>query len=238
VTARTLLLGDWTPWIRDPIDVLRALLVLGGIVLLAAGDTTGAALLGGAGALAWLVRPVLLPRAYDAAFVIALTLQACGEAAGLYDSLTWFDNVTHFTLPFFLAPTLYIALARADLVPDPKDETHLRHYVGMFVVACSFGIALGGLWEIWEWISDRTFGSSLQLGVDDTVGDLIADSAGSACGAALLVLWARYGWGSVRRIPGENRYEDTEASSELPRRPEAGPGSPAGSRRSARSGRR
>ncbi len=96
-------------------------------------------------------------------------------------------------------------------MPDPKDGTHLRHYVGMFVVAFSFGVALGGLWEIWEWVSDRTFGSSLQLGVDDTVGDLIADSAGSACGAALLVLWARYGWGSVRRIPGENRYEATEA---------------------------
>ncbi len=211
VTARTLLLGDWTPWIRDPIDVLRALLLVGAVVLFATGDTTGAALLGGASALAWLVRLVLLPRAYDAAFVLALALQACGEAAGLYDSIAWFDNVTHFTLPFFLAPTLYIALARADLVPDPKDETYLRHYVGMFVVAFSFGVALGGLWEIWEWVSDRTFGSSLQLGVDDTVGDLIADSAGAACGAALLVVWARYGWGSVRRIPGENRYEATEA---------------------------
>ena len=211
MTSRTLLLGDWTPWIRDPIDVLRLGLLAAAVVLLLAGDTTGAALLGGAGALAWVIRTVQLPRAYDAAFVLALSLQAGGEAAGLYDSLAWFDDVTHFTLPFFLAPTLYIALARADLVPDPKDETRLRHYVGMFVVAFSFGVALGGLWEIWEWVSDRTFGSSLQLGVDDTVGDLIADSAGSACGAALLVLWARYGWGSVRRIPGENRFEDTQA---------------------------
>lgn len=212
MTVRTLLLGDWTPWIRDPIDVARVLLLVAALVLLAMGDTNGAALLGGAGALAWIVRPLQLPRAYDAAFVGALALQAGGEAAGLYDSVPWFDNVTHFSLPFFLAPTLYIALARADLVPDPKDETDLRHYVGMFVVAFSFGVALGGLWEIWEWVSDRTFGSSLQLGVDDTVGDLIADTAGSACGAALLVLWARYGWGSVRRIAGENRYEDTDAT--------------------------
>jgi hypothetical protein len=30
-------------------------------------------------------------------------------------------------------------------------------------------------------------------------------------GAALLVCWGRFGWGSVRRIPGENRYEDTDA---------------------------
>lgn len=210
MTARTLVLGDWNPWIRDPIDVVRVLLAVAAVAFLAAGDSNGAALLGGAAALAWAVRPLQLPRVYDACFVAALALQAVGEALGAYDAIPWFDNIAHFTLPFFLAPTLYIALARADVVPDPKDETHTRHYVGIFVITLSLGVALGGIWEIWEWISDRSFGSSLQLGNDDTIGDLVADTAGSACGAALLVCWARYGWGSVRRIPGENRFEDTE----------------------------
>jgi hypothetical protein len=211
VSTRTFFLGDWTPWVRDPIDVLRALLLVGAALFALAGDTNGAILLGGAGALAWLVRPLQLPRAYDAAFMVALTLQAVGEALGAYDALPWFDVVAHFSLPFFLAPTLYIALARADVVPDPKDASTTRHYVGIFVVSFALGVALGGIWEIWEWVSDHSFGSSLQLGLDDTVGDLVADTAGSLCGALLLVCWARYGWGSVRRIPGENRYEDTEA---------------------------
>jgi hypothetical protein len=211
VTARTLVLGDWNPWIRDPIDVVRVLLVLAALGFLAAGDPNGAVLLGGAGALAWAVRPLQLPRAYDACFVTALTLQAGGEALGAYDAIPWFDNVVHFALPFFLAPTIYIALARADVVPDPKDSSKRRHYVGIFVVTLALGVALGGLWEIWEWVSDHSFGSSLQLGLDDTVGDLVADTAGSVCGALFLVCWARYGWGSVRRIPGENRYEDTES---------------------------
>jgi hypothetical protein len=211
MTARTFFLGDWNRWIRDPIDLVRALLLAAALGFLAAGDTNGAILLGAAGALAWLVRPVQLPRVYDACFIVALTLQAGGEALGAYDALPWFDNVAHFSLPFFLAPTLYIALARADVVPDPKDETELRHHVGIFVVTFALGVALGGVWEIWEWVSDHTIGSSLQLGLDDTVGDLVADTSGSLFGAALLVCWARYGWGSVRRIPGENRYEDTEA---------------------------
>jgi hypothetical protein len=205
-------MGDWNPWIRDPIDVLRVLLLAAAVAFLVAGDTTGALLLGGAGALTWIVRPVQLPRVYDAAFVVALTIQALGEALGAYDALPWFDNVVHFTLPFFLAPTLYIALARADVVADPKDQATRHHLVGLFVVAFAFGVGIGGLWEIWEWVSDHTFGSSLQLSNDDTVGDLVADTAGSAVGALLLVCWARYGWGSVRRIPGENRYEDTEAA--------------------------
>jgi hypothetical protein len=208
---RRLLLGDWHPWLRDPIDLLRWTLVAGALVFALAGDTDGVWLLGGAAVLAWAVRPVLLPRPYDFAVVLALALQAWGEALGLYDSIEWFDNVVHFSLPFFLAPTIYIALARADVVPDPKDSSRGRHYVGIFVVTLALGVAIGGLWEIWEWVSDHSFGSSLQLGLDDTVGDLVADTAGSLCGALLLVCWARYGWGSVRRIPGENRYEDTQA---------------------------
>ena len=178
MTTRTLVLGDWNPWIRDPIDVVRVLLALAAVAFLVAGDTNGAALLGGAAAIAWAVRPLQLPRAYDACFIAALTLQAGGEALGAYDAIPWFDNLAHFTLPFFLAPTLYIALARADVVPDPKDETTTRHYVGMFVVTLALGVALGGVWEIWEWVSDHTIGSSLQLGLDDTVGDLVADTAG------------------------------------------------------------
>src|SRR5215211_2185855 len=211
MSVRRLLLGDWHPWLRDPIDVLRWLLVLGAIAFALAGDGKGVALLGGAAAAAWVVRPLLLPRVYDLALVLALTLQSWGEALGLYDSITWFDNVVHFSLPFFGGPTLYIVLARLDVVPDPKDHTTVHHYVGIWIVAFALGVALGGLWEIVEWASDNLFGSQLQLGNDDTVGDLIADSLGSLCGALLLVCWARWGWGSVRRIPGENRAEDAEA---------------------------
>jgi hypothetical protein len=214
MSPRRLLLGDWHPWVRDPIDVLRALLVVGAVAFALAGDGKGVALLGGAAAVAWAVRPVLLPRAYDLALVLALTLQAWGEALGLYDSIAWFDNVVHFTLPFFGAPTLYIVLARLDVVPDPKDETHVRHYVGIAIVAFALGVALGGLWEIAEWGSDNMLGSRLQIDNDDTVGDLIADSLGAACGSGLLVCWARWSWGSVRRIPGENRFEGTEVAAD------------------------
>ncbi|MEA2270520.1 MAG: hypothetical protein QOC64_3130 [Solirubrobacteraceae bacterium] len=205
-------MGDWHPWLRDPIDVLRVVLVAGAVAFALAGDGRGAFLLGVAGAVAWLVRPVLLPRVYDLCLVLALSLQAWGEALGLYDALTWFDNVVHFSVPFFGAPTLYIALARLDVVPDPRDETDLRHYVGIAVITFALGVALGALWEIAEWASDNVAGSSLQIDNEDTVGDLIADSLGSLCGAALLVCWARWGWGSVRRIPGESRFEETEAA--------------------------
>jgi hypothetical protein len=209
--SRRLLLGDWHPWLRDPIDVLRALLVVGVVAFALAGDGRGALILALAGAAAWAVRPVLLPRAYDLCVVLGVTLQSWGEALGLYDSITWFDSVVHFTVPLLGAPVLYIVLARLEVAPDPRDETNMRHYVGMAILTFALGGSIGAIWEIVEWTSDGLFGSELQEGNDDTIRDLIADSAGALCGAALLVCWARFSWGSVRRIPGENRYEEVEA---------------------------
>jgi hypothetical protein len=72
-------------------------------------------------------------------------------------------------------------------------------------------VAIGGVWEIFEWGSDELFGSNLSMSNDDTVGDLISDTLGAAAGGLLLVAWTKYGWGSVRRVPGTNRAEDVDA---------------------------
>ena len=209
--GRRLLLGDWTPLVRDVIDVLRLVLVLATGAALVVGEAGAALALGFATALALLARAVNLPRPYDFGFVVVLTLHAAGEALGWYDSLGWFDRVVHVVLPCLVAPVLYIGLARLDVLPDPRDETNVRHYTGMAIVAFCLGMAVGGLWEIVEFTSDGVLDTGLSEGNSDTVGDLVADAVGSLCGAALLVAWAIWGWGSVRRITGVNSYEDVDA---------------------------
>lgn len=209
--VRRLVLGDWTPVIRDGIDVLR-LVVLGGAVLYAATGRPGAAaLLAGLGAITLVARAVNLPRIYDLSLTVAMALQGFGETFHLYDQYVRFDDLVHFTLPMLTAPVIYIALARLDVVPDPRSETHLQHYIGIAVITAALGIAVGALWEIYEWRSDAWFGTRLSEGNDDTNGDLVRDSLGSLAGAGLLVVWARFGWGSVRRIPGLNTHEDVDA---------------------------
>jgi hypothetical protein len=208
---RTLLLGDWSPVVRDGIDLLRLSLVLGAIIVLIDGQSGGATLLALLGALTLVARLVNLPRVYDLGFTLAMVVQGFGEVFGLYDSFVAFDDIIHFTLPMLVAPVLYIALARVEVVPDPRDETRWGHYVGIFVITAALGITIGALWEIVEWRSDAWFGSDLSLGNDDTVGDLLRDTLGSLLGGVLLVCWARFGWGSVRRIPGVNTHEDVDA---------------------------
>ncbi len=208
---RTLLLGDWSPVIRDGIDVLRLAILGGSVAFALAGDLKGTVVLAVMGAVTLLARAVNLPRVYDLGLTLAMALQGFGEAFALYDEFVRFDDLVHFTLPMLTAPVVYIALARLEVVPDPRDETHLPHYVGVFVVTAALGLATGALWEILEWWSDRTLGTNLSEGNDDTVGDLIRDTLGAVAGAALLVVWTRFGWGSVRRIPGVNTHEEIDA---------------------------
>jgi hypothetical protein len=211
VDARRLVLGDWTPVVRDGIDVLRLVIFGGAVAYAVAGRPGAASLLAALGAVTLVARVVNLPRVYDLCLTAGMALQGFGETFGLYDQFVRFDDLVHFTLPMLTAPVVYIALARLDVVPDPRDETHLQHYVGIGVVTAALGISIGALWEIYEWRSDAWLGTALSEGNDDTNGDLVRDTLGSLVGAALLVAWARFGWGSVRRIPGVNTHEEVSA---------------------------
>lgn len=211
IDTRRLVMGDWSRVVRDPLDVLRLAFAAGAVVFAAAGDAAGAFNLLLAFAVLVAARLANLPRLYDLAVVVALAFTQGGEALNLYDAIAWYDRVVHFVVPMLASQVLYLCLARLDVMPDPSQETLRRHEAGMFVAVFALGLAVGALWEIFEWSSDGVFGSQLSEGNTDTVGDLIADACGSLAGGALMVLWAERGWGSVRRIPGENRREQQRA---------------------------
>ena len=199
---RALLLGDWHPVVRDPLDVLRGAFVAAAVVYAATGGgkvinlaVSSAAVVG--------VRFLSLPRPYDLGFLVAMTLTGWGDALGLYDRFPRYDNVVHFLVPAAIAPIVYILLARADALPDLRDRSERRHHVGVFLVTLALGLAIGAVWEIFEWCSDRLFGSHLALGESDTIGDLVADGCGALFGGALLVLWSMFGWGTQRRLPAD-----------------------------------
>jgi hypothetical protein len=208
VDARTLVMGDWHPVVRDPLDVLRGALAVGAVVSALSGEVSGAVYLAVSTAGALAARRLQLPRLIDLAFVLALSVTGFGEALGFYDRWPWFDRVVHFVVPMLFAPVSYIGLARADVVLDPRDQhSDVRRAPALFILSVAFGVALGAVWEISEWSMDAAGWTNLSEGNDDTVGDLIADTTGSLVGGALLLLWTFKGWGAVRRIPGDNRRE-------------------------------
>ena len=208
--ARTLALGDWSRPVRDPIDLLRISYAVGvPLVWLVRSDYPLNLTVSAIAVIA--VRFLLLPRLYDLAFCLGLGLTGWGDALGLYDKIGFYDLIVHSLASFFFAPVLYILLARGEVLADLKQVTTAHHFVGVFVVTLALGLAVGAVWEMAEYTSDHFLGTMLAKGERDTATDLMVDGLGAAAGAALLVAWAIYGWGSVRRIPGENRGEQAAA---------------------------
>jgi hypothetical protein len=200
VRGRELLLGDWNPVVRDPIDVARIAFVVAAIAYAASGHGKVVNLVFSSAAVV-AVRFVKLPRPYDLGFVLGMALTGWGDALGLYDAFSQYDSVVHFLVPLTLAPIVYILLARAGVLPHIGERGERHHVVGVFLVTLAFGAAIGALWEVFEWCSDHLFGSHLQKGQTDTIGDLVADTAGALVGGVLLVVWSMFGWESERRLP-------------------------------------
>jgi hypothetical protein len=199
LTWQKVLLGDWSPWVRDPIDLARIAFV---------GATIGWGLAGkpvtqviGASLVLVLARGVSLPRFYDASLIVVMFLLAWGEVLGLYDSWGSYDNVVHFTVPLLVTGMLYLLLVRLGVLPELSTLTQHHQRFGFFLTALFLGMAVGAGWEIVEYTLDSTTGSNLQISVTDTSTDLIFDTCGACGSAIILVLWS-LGGHSLRRRPG------------------------------------
>lgn len=117
-----------------------------------------------------------LPTLFDLLFVIAALLNA-GGWIGLFYQPGPYDEITHaFT-------TFSITLALSFLVYQPMLSIFQSHRWLYILTIISFGIAIGALWEVFEWIT-ATINS-----LDDTIVDLIMDAIG-AIAASLLSLRA------------------------------------------------
>jgi hypothetical protein len=196
----TLLLGDWSRWVRDPIDVLRLTFLVGFVAAAVSGDLGGAFRLGVTAVFVYLARWIAVPRLFDLGFVLGMALQGWGNVFNLFESISWWDTLVHFVLSFWAAPLFYIGLARLGVVPDLAESEEPHPYLGIFIVTMALGLSFGALYEIYEWVVDQ-FGAHLYISERDTVKDLATDAAGSALGGLLLMLWAERGWRTVRRVP-------------------------------------
>lgn len=117
---------------------------------------------------------------FPAEFILVLTLFAyaavfLGEVHGFYTKFWWWDLVLHgasgvtlgFT-GFLILYTLYIG-GRLNMTPAL-----------LSIFSFTFALALGALWEIFEFSMDTLFGFNMQKnGLPDTMWDLIVDSIGA-----------------------------------------------------------
>ena len=102
-----------------------------------------------------LARIVSLPRFYDFSLIVVMVLLAWGEVLGVYDSLAFYDNIVHFTVPLLVTGMLYLLLVRLGVLPELSDLKQVHQKFGFFLTVLMMGMAIGAGWEIIEWTLDR-----------------------------------------------------------------------------------
>lgn len=171
------------------------LLLAGVIVALVRGASANAVVLAlfstAAGFAIWLGRRSRLPQGVIALLTLAFIVNAGGWAWNLYVRVRWYDEVAHTYSGFVFA------LVTGMLVYGRMREAFREHRAVLAFSVGAWGLALGALWELLEWLlrslsehAAKRVGATLQ----DTLIDLACDGVGSLVGGALalhLLLSAR-----------------------------------------------
>jgi hypothetical protein len=133
---------------------------------------------------------IVFPTEFELTIVIFIYLgQFLGSARGYYNRYAWLDEFVHFvggTLVALLGFLLvYIIYYRKGLLTSPRF---------IAITTFFFSLAIGSLWEIFEFLIDTFFGSNMQLGsLLDTMLDLTFDCIGAVITSVCVYFYIKSG---------------------------------------------
>lgn len=137
----------------------------------------------------WLLsrrRTVRFPVGVDMLVVAPFVIDMAGNAANLYDTVTWWDDANHLVNWAILVAGFGVLLLSTTLGRWP-----------IFGLAVGFGATTAILWELLEYVTFIRHSPELKTAYRDTLGDLALGLAGSAVAAAA-VAWLGRGAGYLR----------------------------------------
>ena len=196
---RKAIFGDWHPYLRDPLDLLRLSFAAAAVVFFLAGSLEYAVRLAGTFLVLVAAQRLKLPRLFDLLFIIGMGLQAWGNAFHLFEDIDWWDNLVHFVLPAVSVPVLYVLSWRLGLLPAMAEEQHPRQRLGLVVFAMMSGLSIAALYEIYEYVAVHWLDAPLAIGYSDTIFDLTLGVGGALAGGLLLMLWSAANWPTGRQ---------------------------------------
>lgn len=118
---------------------------------------------------------ISLPWLLELLIVIPLALHVWGGVLNLYETIPFYDKMAHF---ISVAVIAFLALIVVYVIDVYWDGLKMDLFMVGFFIAI-FSIALGGVWEISEFVSDTLVvgAPKAQESLDDTMMDLIYDTA-------------------------------------------------------------
>jgi hypothetical protein len=215
---RKAIFGDWHPYLRDPLDLLRLSFGGAAVVFFVAGSLEYAVRLAGTFLVLVAAQRLRMPRLFDLLFIAAMGLQAWGNAGRLFEDVDWWDNLVHFVIPASSVPVLYVLNWRLGLLPAMAEVQVPRLLRLPLIFDVAFLVvwtlqALGqvaGFWSRVPWWDTLVHGAlpavlaptALLLLIRVRVLPDVVATRGprSAAGTVLLVFLIAAGFGTVYEI--------------------------------------
>jgi hypothetical protein len=140
---------------------------------------------------------ITLPWELNLLIVLALFIHVSGNIRGWYEIFyPFYDKIAHFIASSAVAILGFISAVIFDQYTEIKIN---RALIIFFIII--FTMAIGSCWEIGEFLSDKSLGTSFQHGLDDTMWDLMFDLIG---GLVVGILGTVY----LRKLPKEHFLRD------------------------------
>jgi hypothetical protein len=150
-----------------------------------------------------LLRLLVSPR-LDLATGLLLVAGAWASLLDLYLRFPGLDVPVHVLATGLGAAALHEALVRVGVLPGPDAPYPRRAALGAAVVVVALGLALGVIWELGEWYGHTHVDDRIQVGYDDTLGDLMAGGLGALAVAVFRPVFAARSRRSRRRTPSRS----------------------------------
>jgi|TARA_B100002003_G_scaffold250087_1_gene288230 hypothetical protein len=137
---------------------------------------------------------IKIPEEFEFLFIIFIFAAVIlGEVNGYYTIFWWWDMMLHLIAGFNLG-----LIGLTFLFILYKEEKIKASPIFIAIFAFSFAMALGALWEIFEFAGDQILGTNmLRSGLLDTMGDLIVDAIGALAASTLGYFYVKYRKGSI-----------------------------------------
>ena len=167
--------GRWTGLVADAAAVLTVVSLLAGLLDgVVAVALFALVLLGHV-----VVRLAPLQPAVQAGTAVALPAAAWVVMADAYQRISWLDIAAHFAVTGLLAVLATAGVYRAGWLRPGATAA------GTVLFATALGVLLAVAWEFGEWVGHTYLDPAIQVGYDDTIGDLAAGLAGSLAAGVL-----------------------------------------------------
>lgn len=121
---------------------------------------------------------IILPTEFElAAIIFIFSSLFLGSAVGFYYRFWWWDVLLHGFSAILLG---IIGLLMVWILNHNEKIDMSLNPLFICIFSFSFAVAIGALWEIYEFAIDQLFGANMQKsGLVDTMWDLIIDTTGA-----------------------------------------------------------